>query len=248
MESTLNSVQLYHLRINNIDSRSILEYLDTSIKSNSSGLVSIFFLNAHCFNLSLKDSSYYEALAQSDILLNDGMGIKIASAVQGVKIEENMNGTDFIPKVVNYCQLDGVKIFLLGGKPGVAAAAARNWVSEFPNLNICGTCSGYFTNNDQVIQQINDSGAQVLIVGMGVPKQEIWLHENRETLGTVKVAIAGGAILDFAAKIVPRAPKILRKIGLEWIYRLYREPRRLAKRYIVGNVVFLHHIIVKKIF
>jgi N-acetylglucosaminyldiphosphoundecaprenol N-acetyl-beta-D-mannosaminyltransferase len=168
--------------------------------------------------------------------------------MQGVKIEENMNGTDFIPKVVNYCQLNDVKVFLLGGKPGIAETAAQNWASEFPGLRICGTCSGYFSDNDQVIQQISDSGAQVLIVGMGVPKQEVWLHENRMALSTVKVALAGGAILDFTANKFPRAPKFMQKTGLEWIYRLYREPRRLAKRYIVGNAVFLHHIFMKKIF
>jgi N-acetylglucosaminyldiphosphoundecaprenol N-acetyl-beta-D-mannosaminyltransferase len=83
---------------------------------------------------------------------------------------------------------------------------------------------------------------------MGVPKQEVWLHENRMALSTVKVALAGGAILDFTANKFPRAPKFMQKTGLEWIYRLYREPRRLAKRYIVGNVVFLHHIFMKKIF
>ena len=242
----LNSTDFYHLRINNMDTGAVLDFIDTQIDADHTQAKSIFFLNSHYFNLSLKSTPYQQALSDADLVLNDGMGVKIASILQGIDLKENMNGTDLIPKILDGCQRRGVKVFLLGGKAGIAEKASEALKVKFPQLDVCGTHSGYFSEDEPIIEQINASEAELLVLGMGAPKQEIWLQENRAALQTVKIAVAGGAILDFAAGIFPRAPRFIQVIGFEWFWRMSMEPARLAKRYFFGNVAFLSHVIGRK--
>lgn len=237
------SVQLYHLRINNLSARQCLQYTRQVLATDSVGVQTIYFLNAHCFNLSLRDEQYKDALHRSSLLLNDGIGIKIASRLKGIELLENMNGTDFIPRVVQNAAQDGIKVYLLGAGQSVIEKAVARWRERFPGLNIVGFQSGYFDVDDDVVDNINRSEAELLIVGMGVPKQEVWLQQHRHRLTSVKVAFAGGAIFDFAAGKVVRAPAAFQRFGLEWCFRLLQEPRRLFHRYMIGNLAFLAHVI-----
>lgn len=205
----------------------------------------IFFLNAHCFNVAQKNPDYQHALNQADMLLNDGIGLDIASRFTPYRFKENLNGTDLIPKILNLAAQNKKKIFLLGGEEGVSARAAEIITEQNPDVEIAGYHSGFFSEEKekQLIEVINNSGTHVLVIGMGVPKQELWAHENKTLLKSVKIIIAGGAVLDFISGNVKRAPLWIRKIHMEWVYRLFLEPKRMWRRYLVGNLVFFWNVL-----
>jgi N-acetylglucosaminyldiphosphoundecaprenol N-acetyl-beta-D-mannosaminyltransferase len=204
----------------------------------------LFFINAHCFNIAQKKEEYRLALNSAEIILNDGIGLKLASYFTKIRLPENMNGTDLIPVILKYAAEAGKKVFLLGAKEEVVTQARDNLLKKIPGLEIADYRNGYFDfNNDQeVIDQINKSEADILIVGMGVPRQELWLHKSKSKFTNLKLAVAGGAVMDFQAEVVQRAPMWMQKTGLEWVFRLLQEPGRLFKRYIFGNFEFFFHV------
>ncbi len=210
-----------------------------------SGCKMMFFLNAHCYNIAQKNKDYLNALNGADLLLNDGIGIKLGTILFGLPLKENMNGTDFIPKVIKLCVEDGASIYLVGSKEGVSDLAASSLKKKFPTINIVGNRSGYFNSEDEkeIIRDINEKKADVLVVGMGVPLQELWIEKNRSSFTSVKIALAGGAIIDFMSGKVIRAPIWIQKIGMEWFFRFVQEPKRLFRRYFSGNFIFFWHIL-----
>lgn len=226
------------------DEEEVLALLSKDIDSGRS--IELFFLNAHCFNLAQKDREYFDILNSCDYLLNDGIGIKIASKIEKLVLKKNLNGTDFIPEIAEMASKKGYKIFLLGAKDGVAEEAAVKLKEKFEGLQIAGVHSGYGLD-DSVLEMINNSKADILIAGMGVPMQEKWIRENKSKLGSVKLFVGGGAILDFLSQRIRRAPLFMRKFGLEWVFRLCLEPGRLWRRYLVGNFLFFYYILVLKL-
>ncbi|AUH33064.1 sugar transferase [Paracoccus tegillarcae] len=201
-----------------------------------------FFMNAHCCNIRRQDPQYARAVADADMLLPDGIGVELAARMTGLRLTENLNGTDLVPDLMAEAARRGKSVYLFGGRPGVADAAAAALIRKTPHLRIAGTRDGYdgASDTEAVIADINESGADIVLVALGVPLQEMWLHQNAHRLNA-RVTLAVGALLDFLAGVVVRAPKILRKIKMEWTWRLAQEPRRLAKRYIAGNPTFLAH-------
>lgn len=226
------------------DEKEVLALLSKDIDSGRS--IELFFLNAHCFNLAQKDREYFDILNSCDYLLNDGIGIKIASKIEKLVLKKNLNGTDFIPEIAEMASKKGYKIFLLGAKDGIAEEAAVKLKEKFEGLQIAGVHSGYGLD-DSVLELINNSKADILIAGMGVPMQEKWIRENKSKLGSVKLFVGGGAILDFLSQRIRRAPLFMRKFGLEWVFRLCLEPGRLWRRYLVGNFLFFYYILVLKL-
>ena len=226
------------------DEEEVLALLSKDIDSGRS--IELFFLNAHCFNLAQKDREYFDILNSCDYLLNDGIGIKIASKIEKLVLKKNLNGTDFIPEIAEMAAKKGYKIFLLGAKDGIAEEAAVKLKEKFEGLQIAGVHSGYGLD-ESVLELINNSKADILIAGMGVPMQEKWIRENKSKLGSVKLFVGGGAILDFLSQRIRRAPLLMRKIGLEWVFRLCLEPGRLWRRYLVGNFLFFYYILVLKL-
>lgn len=208
----------------------------------SQGRCKAFFLNAHCCNVLRENNRYKTAVHCADYLLPDGIGISMAAKMSGEKLSENLNGTDLIPNLLTQAARLGKSVYLLGGKPGVAETAAHNLMQSIPQLNVVGTCDGYdgAQNTPKIISDINNSGADILLVAMGVPVQENWIHQNFPLLNAGLV-MGVGAAFDFYAGQVARAPKIIRKAKLEWVWRLAIEPRRMAKRYLIGNLTFLAH-------
>lgn len=226
------------------DEKEVLALLSKDIDSGRS--IELFFLNAHCFNLAQKDREYFDILNSCDYLLNDGIGIKIASKIEKLVLKKNLNGTDFIPEIAEMASKKGYKIFLLGAKDGIAEEAAVKLKEKFEGIQIVGVHSGYGLD-DGVLEKINNSNPDILIAGMGVPMQEKWIRENKSKLGSVKLFVGGGAILDFLSQRIRRAPLLMRKIGLEWLFRLCLEPGRLWRRYLVGNFLFFYYILVLKL-
>ena len=205
----------------------------------------VAFVNADCVNQAAGDHSYREALSEMDVLLPDGSGLALAASFTGRKFESNLNGTDLFPLICAEALRTGKSIYFLGGKPGVAQSASTKALSEFPGLQIAGYENGYFDEADEpgVIARINASNADILLVAMGAPNQEKFINRNSDAL-SVPVCLGVGGLFDFVAGNVPRAPKSLRKIGMEWAWRMACEPRRLAKRYLIGNPVFIARAVV----
>ena len=199
-----------------------------------------FFVNAHCCNVMHKDRQYKTALHCADILLPDGIGVAMAAKMTGQKLKANLNGTDLIPQLLEQAAKLGKSVYLFGGTPGTAEKAALNLLIKIPQLRIAGTRDGYegAKDNAAVIADINESGADIVLVALGVPMQETWLHRNAQFLDA-DLTMGVGAALDFYAGNVVRAPLWVRKARSEWIWRLAMEPRRLAKRYLSGNFTFL---------
>jgi N-acetylglucosaminyldiphosphoundecaprenol N-acetyl-beta-D-mannosaminyltransferase len=208
-----------------------------------SELAQVCFVNADCVNLACRDAGYLATLSQAKLVLADGIGVRIAGAWLGQNVRENVNGTDMLPFLCAAAEQANLGLYLLGGQAGVADGAAQ-WIAErYPRLRISGVRDGYFKADEQrgVINDIRESGADILLVGLGAPRQDRWIADHRNDLG-VKVAIGVGGLLDFYSGRIPRAPIWIRELGMEWFYRFWKEPRRMWKRYFVGNTVFLFRI------
>ncbi len=205
----------------------------------SSHHLKIAFLNAHGANVAWVDDEYVQDLLKFDVLA-DGIGVDMGSLINyGSKFPDNLNGTDFIPALFRHLN-PGKKIALLGAAPGVAEAAAANLKAEFPKQNFSVVAHGFFSSEEEnaILDGLKSSKPDILLVALGNPAQEKWIAENCSQ-DNCTVAIGVGAYLDFAAGRVPRAPEILRKLRIEWAYRLWLEPARMWKRYMVGNPLFL---------
>ncbi len=228
-----------------VDTGTTVEALQASEQAlNSSKCSTLFFINAHCFNIAQRDAHYLDVLNASEFVYNDGSGIKLGAKFAKVKIQDNLNGTDLIPKVIELATNLEKKVFLLGTKDEILALAKTNLETTIPGLKLAGMRNGFFQQDEEagVIDQINNSGAELLIVGMGVPYQEKWISKNKHALSHLKLIIAGGAVLDFLSGTITRAPVWMQKMGIEWLYRLWLEPKRLMKRYLVGNFVFVYYM------
>ncbi|MEL6828618.1 MAG: WecB/TagA/CpsF family glycosyltransferase, partial [Pseudomonadota bacterium] len=200
------------------------------------------FLNAHCANIARKDWQYDAALKSADAILPDGSGVELAARLDGKQLGENLNGTDLFPVLCRCLAFRKIPVFLLGGADGVADAAGKEAQRIAPNLKVAGTHHGFFAPQDEdaVIELINQSGARVVMVAFGVPQQDVFLARIAPRLNA-PVTIGVGGLFDFMSGRIPRAPLWLRKRGMEWLYRLRQEPRRMWRRYILGNAIFVWH-------
>ena len=198
----------------------------------------VVYVNAHTLNLAQRDIEYRRVLQQADLVLNDGAGVALAARLQRRRFPANLNGSDFNPQIVRLASERDWPVFFLGGRVGVARSAAERLHARFNRLNIAGYRDGYFEDESVVVEEIRRSGAGVLMVALGNPKQELFLARHLAATGA-RLGIGVGAFFDFTAGAVPRAPAWMNRAGIEWVYRLAQEPGRMWKRYLVGNPVFL---------
>lgn len=198
------------------------------------------FVNADCLNKAWQDQSYRALLNGFDRVYADGSGIKLASYLFGWKLLDNVNGTDMFPKLCQGLAKQGGGLFLLGALPGVAENCSRAMQALYPGLKISGTQHGYFSDSDtaSVIEKINASGADILLVAFGAPNQERWLAEHAPQLHC-PIRMGVGGLFDFYSGRISRAPSWLRRMGMEWIWRLMQEPMRMWRRYLLGNPLFM---------
>lgn len=209
--------------------------------------------NVHSFNLSMQLPWFYNFLQSAEIAHCDGMGIIKALEYMGLDLPKQyrVSYTILMPKLLEHCDRHGLSMFLLGSKPENVKIALDRMSEEHPNIHISGH-HGYFSiedpqENEAVIEQINQAKPNILVLGMGMPKQEkwIWRHGSRVN---VNVMMPGGAVVDRLAGIVSDCPDFISNRGLEWFYRLCREPKRLAARYLIGNPAFLFQMALGKIY
>jgi N-acetylglucosaminyldiphosphoundecaprenol N-acetyl-beta-D-mannosaminyltransferase len=206
----------------------------------------VLYVNAHVLNESREDPTLRGALMDADLVYCDGYGVRLAAKALSAEIPHRMTGADWIWDLAARCEERDASVYLLGGDPGVAAQAGQRLRRAHPELRVVGTHHGYFDmgsgHDERVIEDINACRPDILLVGMGTPKQEIWAQRTVERLDC-SVLWGVGALFDFVSGRVPRAPASLSDNGLEWIFRLAIEPQRMWRRYLVGNPVFLSRVL-----
>jgi N-acetylglucosaminyldiphosphoundecaprenol N-acetyl-beta-D-mannosaminyltransferase len=196
--------------------------------------------------MSYEDSWFRSFINQSDIVFCDGMGVKLAAGILGMPKPYRYTPPDWFSLLCDVSSKNGRSIFLLGGKPGVTEIV-REKISCTTQVTVAGNFHGYFDRehssleNQAVLKMINQAGPDILVVGFGMPRQERWISENFDDL-PVNVIISVGAMFDYVAGSVARAPRWMTDNGLEWLARLVIEPRRLWKRYLIGNPQFAWRI------
>jgi N-acetylglucosaminyldiphosphoundecaprenol N-acetyl-beta-D-mannosaminyltransferase len=209
--------------------------------SDSKDRFSIMYANVHVLNIAHGDPELRRILNMADFVYCDGSGVQLGIRLLGRHLPERMTGADWIEDLCESSAKKGTRLYFLGSGEGVAAHAAEIMAARCSGLHVVGTHHGYLQDprvNEQAIAAINEAAPQILLVGMGTPIQEKWVATHRDQL-KVPVVWVVGALFDFVAGLHPRAPRWMRKRNLEWLFRFYEEPRRLWKRYLVGNPMFL---------
>jgi N-acetylglucosaminyldiphosphoundecaprenol N-acetyl-beta-D-mannosaminyltransferase len=202
----------------------------------------VCFANAHMAVEARLNKKIADSVNEATIVTSDGMSVVMALKYLHKVKQDRSSGMDMIFDVVKKASTDNVPIFLFGSEDSTLSLFKEKALKDNPNLKIAGAIAPPFTEftkeeNDQFINQINESGARIVFVGLGCPKQEKWMAENHKRVNAVMLGF-GGAFSLYAKK-VKRAPIFMQKYCLEWLYRLFQEPKRLWKRYLVTNTLFI---------
>ena len=171
---------------------------------------------------------FRQALLDAHLVLADGVGVAYAAKILGRPLKGRVPGIDFAQRLLSWMAHNGKRLFLLGAKPGVAELAAANLRDSHPGLLICGTHDGYFQEDGPVVEEIRANGADVVFVCLGAPKQEFWMAQHGPDTGAHLMVGLGGS-LDVFAGVVERAPAGFQRLGLEWLYRLIKQPSRIGR-------------------
>jgi N-acetylglucosaminyldiphosphoundecaprenol N-acetyl-beta-D-mannosaminyltransferase len=206
----------------------------------------VMYVNAHVVNQSQGTPELGRALRRADVVYCDGYGVRLAARALDLAIPHRMTGADWIWGLATLCELSGSSIYLLGSEPPIAREASARLQRWYPRLEIAGAHHGYFDldspHNERVIEDIRDARPDIVLVGMGTPKQELWVDRYADRLDGAVVWTVG-ALFDYVSGHMPRAPRWLADNGLEWIFRLAIEPRRMWRRYLLGNPAFLGKVL-----
>lgn len=186
-----------------------------------------------------EDPEAMEAVQGADLVIADGIGVIYGAKLLGTPLKQKLPGIEFAQKLMERMAQDGKTLFLLGAKPGVAEEAARRLAEQYTGLTIVGTHDGYFKEDGPVVEEIRRSGADVVFVCLGAPKQEKWMRKNGEATGAHLLLGLGGC-LDVFSGTVQRAPEIYQKLGLEWFHRLLKNPSRVGR--MMKLPLFLVHV------
>ena len=193
----------------------------------------VFTPNAEIVQLCIEQNEYYDLYNGGDMVVADGAGVVKAAKILGTPVKGKVAGVELGESMLQYCAESGDTAYFLGAKPGVAAEAARRMTEKYPGLTVAGVHDGYFqkegAESDAVVEEINQSGAKLLFVCLGVPVQEKWITANKDKLTAARMCMCLGGSLDVYAGTVKRAPKIFIKLSCEWLYRLLKEPRRIGR-------------------
>jgi N-acetylglucosaminyldiphosphoundecaprenol N-acetyl-beta-D-mannosaminyltransferase len=243
INSPLNDwVQVLGVNINNLSQAEAIGLMESWMRDRDSTR-SIFIVNAHTLNLASDDPHFQSVLRHANRVFADGTGVRWAARLRGVRLKENLVGTDLIPRLFADTAGRGYRYFLLGANAKTINLAAHRCEADFRGWDLAGFHHGYISEAEtaSVIEKINGARADVLLVGMGNPMQECWIHRYQQQL-RVPVCIGVGGLFDHWAGNLQRAPDWVRRQGFEWLQLLIQQPHKW-RRYLLGNPKFLMRII-----
>lgn len=230
--------------VSKVDRADVIRFVTESAAARRKALVNN--VNTHAMNIARRHARFAAILNDSDVVFCDGFGVKIVARLAGVHLGERMTPPEWIDGLFEACAAKGLSVFFLGDEERVATAFAAEVARRHPRLRIAGLHHGFFDvdgeENQCVVDRINASRADVIVTGMGMPRQELWAHDNLEVLDT-GVVVAAGALFRVYAGLARRCPPLLSRHGLEWAWRLAHEPRRLFTRYVIGSAAFLLRVL-----
>lgn len=241
MNKTCCKITLFGIDIDNVDMQEAIQKIELLIKKKKASLV--VTPNVHHINILKKDSEFRKVYKNASLVIPDSTPLTWFSKIVGMPLKERVAGSDLLPLLSSVAAENNFSFFFLGAGPGIARRAAEILIEKNPGLEIVGTYSPYFgfennkEENGKIVEMIKKCKPDVLFVCLGPPKQEKWSWKHKDRIN-VPVIICAGAALDFVAGKVQRAPIWMQKMGLEWFHRYCQEPKRLWKRYFVGNAIF----------
>jgi N-acetylglucosaminyldiphosphoundecaprenol N-acetyl-beta-D-mannosaminyltransferase len=241
---------IFGIRVDPLTVAQLDSELANMIKTKAHALV--FHVNVFALNLAIEDSCLRSIYNRANIVFCDGAGVAIAGRWLGIPIPKRITYADWMWKLSSFCSQSGFSLYFLGARPGIAEKAARQLINRYPELKVAGYKNGYFDKsfnsieNEEVIQSINQVKPDILVVGFGMPLQEQWLAENWDRIDA-HVALTGGAVFDYISGDLQRAPRWMTDHGLEWLGRLFIEPRRLWRRYLIGNPLFFWRVLKQRL-
>lgn len=224
-----DTVRILGVNIDKITAAEALKRAEEMVREE--GVSMIFTPNPEIVMAAYEDSEFLKILNSADLCTPDGIGVVYAAKMLKTPVPERVAGFDLACGLLDSISKTGEGVFLFGAKPGVAETAAQNLSEKYSGLNVCGTHDGYFKDeeNDGIVSEINQSGARLLLVCLGAPKQEKWIYANRDKLTSVRLCMGVGGALDVFAGVAKRAPEIFIKLNLEWLYRFIKNPSRLGR-------------------
>lgn len=233
---------LFDVRIDAALLTGVLRFVTECIHSGSR--TTLLYVNVHCLNLARADSRYRDILNRAQVVYCDGTGVRLAAWLTGQKLPERMTGADWIWDLASLCVVQSFSLYLLGGEDGLADAAAITLLQRHPRLRIAGCGTGYGLDPASV-RRVNAARPDIVLIGLGSPKQEKWIAAHRDQIDA-PVVWAVGALFGFVSGRIPRGPRWLTEHGFEWLCRLATEPRKLWRRYLIGNPQFFWCLLVQR--
>jgi len=254
----MDSISIMGVRINNVTMADVMDIVEQKLKKEEKYI--IYTPNTEIIMMCQNDKEFLSYMNQSDINIPDGIGLVYASKMKNIPLKEKVAGFDLSMKLLEYSDKNRLKLYTVGGKPGVAERALENVHEKYPNIEIVGSHHGYFKGahlgqggheeEKLVVDEINFKKPDILFVGFGAKKQEQWIQYNKDKVNA-KIIIGNGGTIDVLAGNVKRAPDIYVNLGLEWLYRLAKEPKRITRQIVLPifmlKILFGGKNVVKKI-
>jgi len=242
----MKSISIYGMRVDPVQIPQVIESMETWVKNKKFGNY-IVISNANDAAVSRKDTKVKEAVNQSSLSVPDGFSLVLLSRLNGYPLKRRVYGPDLMQDFFKVSKDKGYSHFFYGSTEATLAKLESELKTDFPDLKIAGFYAPPFRELSQeedfkIVDRINQASPDVLWVGLGCPKQQIWMFEHKDKL-KVPVMVGAGAAFDFLAKTKTQAPSWMREHGFEWLFRLSVEPKRLWKRYLIGNFLFLAYFL-----
>lgn len=223
-------VNILGVKIDNVSYKESLLKIKELVEKGRLGKLSFLVKpNTEIIIQAQSDAKFKAILNSADLVTPDGMGLLLASRIIGNKLKERVGGPELMESILGLAEQSGYSVFFLGSRPHVVEKLAKIVKTRFPKIDIVGFHHGYFEKNTPVIENITQSKPDILFVALGFPKQEVWIYENLKKI-KVPLSITEGGSFDFISGEVPRAPKVLRIIGLEWLFRIFTQPSRILRQ------------------
>ncbi len=237
-------IRVGRVRVDAIGEEALLDAVAESVRRRDR--IAIAYLNAHLVTLADRDESFADILDRFTYRMPDGVGVYLASRLfHRTGLPRRLTGTDFYPKLLARADEEGWSVFFLGDTEETLAALRPLLATRYPRIRGAGFRSGFARDDEETLRRIGEAAPDILLIGMGAPLQERWTMAHRDALACpVMITVGGG--LSFLAGTKRRAPRWMRVAGLEWLHRLWREPRRLWRRYILGIPLFLAALLFRR--